>query len=133
MTLKKLSIVVLAAGALAFGTFTAKAGARYDSPEKRVEHMKKELNLTDAQAAQIKTIFEKNEEAFKGDREAVKAAANDNAKKEAFEKMRADRDAVNAQIAPILNADQQTKWQQMMAKHEHDRDKDGEEAAPQQK
>ncbi|HEY3873909.1 MAG TPA: hypothetical protein VGM92_00400 [Candidatus Kapabacteria bacterium] len=118
-SITKLSIALLAAGAIAFGTFTAVAGARH-SPEHRIERMKKELNLTDAQAAQVKTVFEKNKDQFKSDRESLKNAADhSDAKKAAFQKMRADRQAVNAQILPILNSDQQEKYQQMIAKHEH--------------
>ncbi len=134
LSIKKLAIVALAASALAFGTIAAVA--EHHSPEKRLEHMKKALNLTDAQTAQIKTIYENNKAQFKSDREALKAAAKgSDAKKTAFQKMRADREAVQAQIVPVLTADQQTKWQQLMAKHEHRHEKDGdkEEAAPQQK
>lgn len=129
-------MIILAACALSFGAFAAFAGARHFGPEKRLEHMKKALNLTDAQVTQIKTIYEHNQAEFKADREAVKAAAKgSDAKKAAFEKMRADMQAVKAQITPILTPEQQAKWQQMMAKHEHGHwhDKDGDKAAPAQK
>ncbi|HZK77132.1 MAG TPA: hypothetical protein VFD13_09505 [Candidatus Kapabacteria bacterium] len=132
MTMKKLTMILLAAGAISLGGFAAIASAHHFSPEKRTAHMKKALNLSDAQAAQIKTIYAQNKTEFKADHDAVKAAAKgSDAKKAAFQKMRADRDAVKAQITPILTADQQAKWQQMMAKHEHGHDKDG--AAPAQK
>jgi hypothetical protein len=134
--MKKLTMILLAAGAIAFGSFAAVAGMHHFSPEKRLEHMKKALNLSDAQAAQIQTIYKNNEATFKADREAVKAATKGtDAKKAAFQKMRADMQAVKAQITPILNADQQTKWNEMMAKHEHGRwnGKDNDQATPQQK
>lgn len=127
-------MILLAAGAIALGSFAAIAGARHHSPEKRMEHMKKALNLSDAQAAQIKTVFKEHQPEMKADRDAMKAAAKGtDAKKAAFEKMRADREALKAQITPILTADQQAKWEQMMAKHEHWHDKKGSEAAPAEK
>ncbi len=136
MTMKKLTMILLAAGTIAFGGFAAIAGTHHFSPEKRLYHMKKALNLSDAQVTQIKTIYTQNKSEFKADHDAMKAAAKgSDAKKAAFQKMRADRQAVKAQITPILTADQQTKWNAMMAKHEHGRrhDKDGDQAAPQAK
>ncbi len=136
MILKRLSIIVLAAAAISIGAYTAFASARHDGPEKRIEHMKKALNLSDAQVSQIKTIYKNNQATFKADREAVKNAADgSDAKKAAFQKMRADMRAVRDQITPILTADQQAKWKDMMAKHEHgrwQRQESGEQAAPQQ-
>ncbi|MFI5202723.1 MAG: Spy/CpxP family protein refolding chaperone [Candidatus Kapaibacterium sp.] len=134
--MKKLTMIILAAGAIALGGFAAVASAHHFSPEKRLEHMRKALNLSDAQAAQIKTIYTQNQTEFKADRVAVKAAAKgSDAKKAAFQKMRADMQAVKAQITPILTPDQQAKWNAMMAKHEHGHwhDKDGDQAAPQAK
>jgi Spy/CpxP family protein refolding chaperone len=120
MTVKKLTMVMLAAGSLTAGTLVACAhgGDHQRSPEKRIEFMKKELNLTDAQAAQIKTIYANNEAAFKADRDAMKAAADDNAKKAAFQKMRADREQVEAQVKAVLTADQQAKLAEKMKNHE---------------
>ena len=129
-------MILLAASAICIGAFAASANARHHDPAKRIEHMKKALNLSDAQVAQIKTIYQKNEATFKADREAMKAAAKgSDAKKAAFQKMRADMQAVQAQVTPILTADQQAKWKEMMAKHEHGpwQDKDGDKAAPAQK
>ena len=122
--MKKTLIALAVCGTLAAGTLTACAGGHRFDPEKRIEHMKKELNLTDAQAAQIKTIYQQNETKFKADHDAVKAAAKDSdAQKAAKANMKADMEAVKAQVTPILTADQQTKWKEMMAKHEH-KDKD---------
>jgi Spy/CpxP family protein refolding chaperone len=120
MNVKKITMVLLAAGTLTAGTLVACAhgGDHGRDPAKRIEYMKKNLNLSDAQATQIKAIYDKNDAAFKADRDAMKAAANDDAKKAAFQKMRADRDAVQAQVKAVLNADQQAKWQAQMAKHE---------------
>jgi len=120
MTVKKLTMVILAAGTLTAGTLVACAhgGDHGRDPAKRIEFMKKELNLTNAQATQIKTIYANNEAAFKADREAMKAAKDDNAKKAAFEKMRADRQQVEAQVKAVLNADQQAKLAEKMKNNE---------------
>ncbi len=125
--MKKTLIMLAVCGTLATGTLTACASGGHNfDPEKRIEHMKKALNLTDAQAAQIKTIYANNEAAFKADHEAVKAAAKDSdAQKAAKAKMKADMAAVQVQVTPILTADQQTKWKEMMAKREAEhKDKD---------
>ncbi len=129
-------MIILAAFAIAIGGYAAVASAHHFSPEKRLAHMKKALNLTDAQVAQIKNVYENSKVAFKADHDAVKAAAKgSDAKKAAFVKMRSDMDAMKSQITPILNQDQQAKWQQMMAKHEneHGKWKDKDQAAPAQK
>jgi Spy/CpxP family protein refolding chaperone len=124
MTLKKLSMILLATGALSFGAYVAVAGSnQHGSPEqmieKRLEHMKSELGLNDAQVAKIETIYEQNEPAMKADRDAVKAAAKgSDAQKEAEQKMRAEKQQVDSQIMPILTTEQQTKWKEEMAKHE---------------
>ena len=122
--MKKTLIALAVCGTLATGTLAACASGHRFDPEKRIEHMKKELNLTDAQANQIKAIYTQNEAAFKADHEAVKAAAKDSpAQQTAKAKMKADMENVKAQVTPILTADQQAKWKEMMAKHEH-KDKD---------
>ena len=135
--MKKLTMVILAACALSFGALAAMAGARHFRPEKRLEHMKKALNLTDAQVAQIKTVYENNKAEFQSDRTAIKAAAKgSDARKAAFKKMRSDMQAMRTQITPILTPVQQAKLKQMMAKHRehshwHDHTKNRDKAAPQ--
>ena len=117
-------MVLLATGALSFGAYAAVAGSnQHGSPEqmieKRLEHMKSELGLNDAQVAKIKTIFEQNEPAITADHNAVKAAAKgSDAQKAAEQKMRAEMQEVQAQIMPILTTEQQTKWKDEMAKHQ---------------
>jgi Spy/CpxP family protein refolding chaperone len=124
--MKKTLIMLAVCGTLATGTLAACASGHHFDPEKRIEHMKKALNLTDAQATQIKTIYTQNEATFKADHEAVKAAKEDSdAQKAAKAKMKADMEAVQAQVTPILTADQQAKWKEMKAKHEAEhKDKD---------
>jgi Spy/CpxP family protein refolding chaperone len=93
-------------------------GGEHRDPAKMVEHMQKKLGLSDQQVTQIKDIYARNQATMKADRDAIKAAANDNAKKAAFQKMRADMQAVQAQVNPILTADQLAKWNEFKAKHE---------------
>ncbi len=113
-------MVILAVGALTFGAFAAMA---HRSPEemmqKRLDHMKTALNLSDAQVNQIKAIYQQNTATFKADRDAVKAAAKgSDAKKAAFQKMRTDMQGVQAQVKNILTPEQQQKWEAERAKHE---------------
>ena len=93
-----------------------------------------ELNLTDAQKAQIQAIrkasHEQNKAFFEQSRNTMKEffaakEANDTAKmdalKPAMESQRAQmkqiRAAEDAQIAKVLTADQNAKWQQLKAQH----------------
>jgi Spy/CpxP family protein refolding chaperone len=118
--MKKLTMILLAVAVLAMAPLATFA---HDTPdqkiEKRIEHMKAKLGLTDAQAAQIKTIYEQNAASMKADRDAVKAAEKGSeAQKSAEQKMRADRMQIESQILPILTPDQQTKLKEQIAKHE---------------
>ena len=125
-TIRKSLIALLACGTLALGSIAACAHMQNRSPEKRIEHMKAALNLTDAQVAQITTIYKQNEAAFKADHKAVKDAAKDSdAQKAAREKMKADMGQVQEQVKALLTPDQQAKWQELKAKHEaHEKDHD---------
>ncbi len=112
-------MILLAAAVLAMAPLAIMA---HDSPdqkiEKRIEHMKAKLGLSDAQATQIKTIYEQNAPAMKADRDAIKAAAKGSeAQTSAEQKMRADMLQVQAQVLPILTPEQQTKWKEQIAKH----------------
>jgi Spy/CpxP family protein refolding chaperone len=121
MTLRKLSMILLSAGAISFGAFTAVAqrGNSDQMIEKRIEHMKSNLGLNDAQVAKIKAIYEQNEPAMKADRDAVKTAAKGSeAQKAAEQKMRVDMQQVHEQVMPILTPEQQTKLKEEMAKRE---------------
>ena len=56
------------------------------------------------------------------------------AKKAAREKMRSDMKNIQAQVKQVLTPDQQTKWQEQMAKHEGRwKDHDGGKAQPESK
>jgi len=94
-----------------------------------------ELNLTDAQKAQIKEIRKASHEAnsafFEKSRTLMQEfhaakQANDTAKldslKAAMDAQRAQmkqiRDAEDAKIASVLTAEQNAKWQQLKAQHQ---------------
>ena len=91
-----------------------------------------ELNLTDAQKAQIESIRkatrEENKAFFEQSRNTMKEffaakQANDTAKMDALKpavqaqraQMKQIRDAENAKIAAVLTAEQNAKWQQLQA------------------
>jgi Spy/CpxP family protein refolding chaperone len=121
-TMKKILMVIVAAGSLTMGALAVSGAWHHGSPEKMIDRMKDKLGLNDAQVTQIKAIYAKNEATFKADHDALKAATDgSDAKKAASQKMRADRDQVMAQVRPILTPEQQVKWDQFRAKHEkHD-------------
>lgn len=96
------------------------------------QKMAEQLNLTDAQKAQVQQIrkdsYEQNKAFFEQQHATMKAffdakQANDTAKMDAlrpqFEAQRAQmktiRDAEDAKIATVLTADQNQKWQQLKA------------------
>ena len=120
--LKKIIISGLAVATLSLGGIMGvhamqhKEGHR--DPAKMIEHLQKKLGLSDQQVTQIKDVYVRNEATFKADRDAIKAATTDDAKKAAFQKMRADMKNVQAQVEPILTKDQLAKWNEFKAKHE---------------
>jgi protein CpxP len=82
-------------------------------PERRTQMMKERLSLSDAQAAQVKAVFEDERtksEALRadqtGDREAMRA------------KMGEIRKGSDTRIAAILTPDQKTKWDAMRAEQQ---------------
>lgn len=107
---------------------------------RRDQAFAQELNLTDAQKAQIEAIRkdsrEKNKAFFeqsRGTMEAFFAAkqANDAAKMDALKpamdaqraQMKQIRAAEDAKIAAVLTAEQNAKWQQLKAQHAEHGDK----------
>ena len=77
----------------------------------RLEMMKEQLNLTPEQVEKIKPIVEAGREKMKAVREDSTLAQD--AKRE---KMRELAKTQSEEIKPILTAEQQTKWQELMAK-----------------
>jgi Spy/CpxP family protein refolding chaperone len=113
-----LAVALLSLGGLMGAHAMQHRGGEHRDPSKMIEHMQKKLGLSDQQVTQIKDIYAKNEATLKADHDAIKAAANEDAKKAAFQKMRADMEAVQAQVKPILTADQLAKLNEFKQKHE---------------
>jgi hypothetical protein len=122
--MKKLTTILLAAIVLAIAPIASMANIQQKgSPdqmiEKRVEHLKSNLGLDQAQVTKITAIFKQNESLLTNDRNAVKdAAKGSEAQKSAEQKMRVDMEQVHAQVMPILTSEQQAKWKEEIAKHE---------------
>jgi Spy/CpxP family protein refolding chaperone len=98
------------------------------------QKLAEQLNLTDAQKAQIQQIkkdsYEQNKAFFDQSRATMKAffdakQAGDTAKLDTLKpqaeaqraQMKQLRDAEDAKIAAVLTADQNAKWQQLKAEH----------------
>lgn len=82
------------------------------SPEQRLQHMTKALNLSDDQQQKIKPILESQSQQMQTLRQDTTMSQQDK-----WTKMKEIRQATNEQIKPILTADQQQKWEQMQARH----------------
>lgn len=105
--MKKLILSVAFLGLGVFGFAQQSKSANVDHSQKKAEHlqkMKQELNLTDAQVLQLKTLHEKK---------AVDRKADFAAKKEdRMQKMKQNE----AEMQKILTPDQFKKYQEMKAK-----------------
>lgn len=130
--IQKMAARLIVAGALFAGqaaTSPALAAGRTFSADKMVNHMAKRLNLSDAQAQQVKQIFDSRQaqmaaqfQALRTARQALHQATmaspvNEGAIRNAAQALaQAEGDAallraqVHAQILPLLNADQQQKF-----------------------
>jgi Spy/CpxP family protein refolding chaperone len=82
------------------------------SPDQRLQHMTKALNLTDDQQQKIKPILESQSQQMQTLRQDTTMSQQDK-----WSKMREIHQTTNDQIKPILTADQQQKWEQMQARH----------------
>jgi len=76
--------------------------------EHRVEKMKKELGLTEAQTTQVKAILEENKPQLEADFQKMKAASKDQ-KTAIREQLQKDREATNSKVLAVLNPEQQAK------------------------
>lgn len=139
MTLKKLTMILLSAGALSFGAYAAHAGNnQHGTPEemsqKRLDHLKSALNLTEVQVYKIKTIYMQNGPKFQADHDQLKISTTDAQKKSAREKVKSDVEQQQAQISELLTPDQQKKFTAMIAKEaKHWKGDEGSQAPPEQK
>jgi periplasmic protein CpxP/Spy len=96
------------------------------SPEQRLQHMTKALNLTDDQQQKIKRILESQSQQMQTLRQDTTMSQQDK-----WTKMREIHQATNDQIKPILTTDQQQKWEQMQARHkDHGMNHGAPEGAP---
>jgi Spy/CpxP family protein refolding chaperone len=132
------SIAILVVGATIFALAQEHRGEkmRGGGPEQMIEHMSRELGLTDAQKEQAKAIFEsqkaagearhaKLEEIHKQieaatangqfDEATVRGLANQQAQLMADEMV--DHIRMHSQLYGLLNAEQRTKAEQMMKEH----------------
>ena len=82
------------------------------SPDQRLQHMTKALNLTEDQQQKIKPILESQSQQMQTLRQDTTISQQDK-----WTKMREIHQATNDQIKPILTADQQQKWEEMQARH----------------
>jgi Spy/CpxP family protein refolding chaperone len=81
-------------------------GPHHMMMENPLEHLSKDLNLTDDQKTKVQPIIDQT----KPQMEAIH--------KEAMEKMRALMESTGAQIRPLLTPEQQTKFDAMKKAHE---------------
>lgn len=82
------------------------APTRRGGPGRMVENMKKDLNLTPAQEQQVRAILDESRKEFKdlGEKAGFKEA----------------RERSRARLRAVLNPDQQTKFDEMNARHDEE-------------
>ncbi len=84
--------------------------------DQRLQRMTKQLNLSDAQQQQIKPILENESKQMQTLREDSSLSQQDR-----MAKMMQIRQDTSGQIKPILNADQQKQYDEMMSRQGHGR------------
>ena len=84
--------------------------------EQRLQRMTRQLSLTDAQQQLIKPILENEPKQMQSLQEDSTLSQQDRTSK-----MMQIRQGTSEQIKPILNADQQQKYEQMMSRQGRDR------------
>jgi len=90
----------------------APAAHRMPSPEQRLRHMTKTLNLSDEQQQKIKPLLESESQQMQSLRQDTTMSKQDR-----MAKMQQIRQGTNDQIKGVLSNDQQQKWQQMQENH----------------
>jgi hypothetical protein len=80
--------------------------------DERLQRLTQYLNLTDDQQQKIRPILENETQQLDALHQNPTVKGQDR-----WEKMRQIRDTTTSQIKPILNLDQQAKYEQMMANH----------------
>jgi len=84
------------------------------SADQRLQMMTKQLNLTSDQQQQVKPILENEQQQMQALHQDSSLSQQDR-----MGKMRQIRESTASQVKPILNADQQAKYQQMMSHQGH--------------
>lgn len=111
------SISLALASVASAQTNTSQAPAMLTPEQKmdmRLAHMKKALKLTDAQADQLKAIWEQNDSKLAADHTAVRAAAKGtDARKDAFKQLATDRKSMMEQMKGVLTPAQAKKFKNM--------------------
>ena len=123
MKIKALLLAGLLGGSLALASIATAQTTTPQTPtmltpeqkmDKRLAHVTKALKLTDAQADQLKSIWEQNDSKLEADRDAVQAAAKGtDARKDAIKQLATDRKAMMEQMKGVLTADQLKKFKKM--------------------
>lgn len=114
--MKKFALLTILA-LLGFGSMSAQRGNRNPqmSVEKRVERLKKELNLTDGQVKQVTTLYtdfqKKMQSAEKGNRE----------------QMRAEREKLNKQVEAVLTDEQKKSFEKMQTQRQQGQKRQGQD------
>lgn len=98
------------------GQWSGRGQGQPMTADQRLERMTKQLNLTDAQQQQIKPILENESKQMQTLREDSSLSQQDR-----MSKMMAIRQDSASQIKPILNADQQKQYEEMMSRQGHGR------------
>lgn len=92
--------------------------------EKRLAHATKVLKLTDAQADQLKSIWEQNAAKLDADCDAMRAAAKGtDAHKDAVKQLATDRKGMMQQMKSVLTPEQLKKFKKMMLRNIERREK----------
>ncbi len=118
---KNLILAILFGVSLAFAS-VASAQTPTLTPEQKIEkrlaHIQKRLGLTDDQAAQLKAIFQQNQQQLMADRQALKNAVPGNgAKKEAAKQLQSDRQAMMEKMGAVLTPAQREQFKKMMVQN----------------
>ncbi len=95
--------------------------------DQRLDRMSKQLNLSEAQQQQIKPILENESTQMQAVRDDTSLSQQDR-----WTKMTQIRQEFAAQIKPILNADQQKQFEEMMSRQGRGRGPGGSGQAPPQ-
>src|ERR1035438_8388126 len=116
-------LAVLVAGSMLYAQMSQNPGpmgpgpgpqAMPPTPEQRLQHMTRDLNLTEAQQQQIKPLLESESDQMRTLQQDSSLAPPDR-----NTKMRQLRQGTNDQIRPILTAEQQKKFDEMQSHHPH--------------